>query len=129
MAFFIEIVVLNRRWESDCFYFFPVLHYKQPLHKIRWKEKYWQPIHLANVFLSNTSIGTVTNAEGFFTLDHFPSGRYDVVVSCIGYESYVTTVQYAQLPLTIEVNLKPRINILEEIVVEPYEKNSWEKYG
>lgn len=87
------------------------------------------PIHLANVFLSNTSIGTVTNAEGFFTLDHFPSGRYDVVVSCIGYESYVTTVQYAQLPLTIEVNLKPRINILEEIVVEPYEKYGWEKYG
>jgi len=88
-----------------------------------------QPIHLANVFLSNTSIGTVTNAEGFFTLEHFPPGRYDVVVSCIGYESYVTTIQYAQLPLSLEISLKPRINILEEVVVEPYEKNGWDKYG
>lgn len=58
-----------------------------------------QPIHLANVFLSNTSIGTVTNAEGFFIIDHFPPGRYDVVVSCIGYESYVATIQYARYPL------------------------------
>ncbi len=88
-----------------------------------------QPIHLANVFLSNTSIGTVTNAEGLFTLDYFPPGRYDVVVSCIGYESYVATIQYTQLPLTIEINLKPRINILDEVIVEPYEKNGWDKYG
>ena len=87
-----------------------------------------QPIHLANVFLSNTSIGTVTNTEGMFTLDHFPPGRYDVVISCIGYESYVTTVQYAQLPLAIEVSLKPKINILQEVIVEPFEKNGWFKY-
>lgn len=88
-----------------------------------------QPIHLANVFLSNTSIGTVTNAEGVFIIDRFPQGRYDLVVSCIGYESYVTTIQYAQLPYTIEVNLKPKVNILDEVVVEPYEKNGWERYG
>lgn len=88
-----------------------------------------QPIHLANVFLSNTSIGTVTNAEGLFVLDRFPQGRFDVVVSCIGYETYVTTIQYAQLPAAIEVVLKPKINILDEVVVEPYEKNGWDLYG
>lgn len=88
-----------------------------------------QPIQLANVFLSNTSIGTVTNAEGIFLLDRFPQGRFDLVVSCIGYESYVTTIQYAQLPATIEVVLKPKINILQEVIVEPYEKNGWERYG
>lgn len=88
-----------------------------------------QPIHLANVFLSNTSIGTVTNAEGYFTIEHFPQGRYDVVVSCIGYESFVTTIQSAQLPKTIDVNLVPKVNILQEVIVEPYEKNGWDKYG
>lgn len=88
-----------------------------------------QPIHLANVFLSNTSIGTVTNAEGVFVVDRFPQGRFDVVISCIGYETYVTTIQYAQLPAFIEVVLKPKVNILQEVVVEPYEKNGWERYG
>lgn len=88
-----------------------------------------QPIHLANVFLSNTSIGTVTNAEGIFIIDRFPQGRYDIVVSCIGYESFVATIQYSQLPYTLEVNLKPKVNILDEVVVEPYEKNGWERYG
>lgn len=88
-----------------------------------------QPIHLANVFLSNTSIGTVTNAEGYFTIEHFPQGRYDVVVSCIGYESFVTTIQSAQLPKTIDINLVPKVNILQEVIVEPYEKNGWDKYG
>lgn len=88
-----------------------------------------QPIHLANVFLSNTSIGTVTNAEGVFVLERFPQGRFDVVVSCIGYETYVTTIQYAQLPANIEVVLKPKVNVLQEVVVEPYEKNGWERYG
>lgn len=88
-----------------------------------------QPIHLANVFLSNTSIGTVTNAEGYFTIEHFPPGRYDVVVSCIGYESFVTTIQNNQLPKTIEVSLAPKVNILQEVIVEPYEKNGWDKYG
>lgn len=88
-----------------------------------------QPIHLANVFLSNTSIGTVTNTDGVFVIDRFPQGRYDIVVSCIGYESYVATIQYSQLPYNIEVSLKPKVNILDEVVVEPYEKNGWERYG
>lgn len=88
-----------------------------------------QPIHLANVFLSNTSIGTVTNAEGIFMIDRFPQGRYDLVVSCIGYESFVATIQYSQFPYTLDVSLKPKVNILDEVVVEPYEKNGWERYG
>lgn len=134
MAFFIEIVVLKQgmRIIYLLFLFCFVTQAAVAQHTLKGKvlaADTRQPIHLANVFLSNTSIGTVTNAEGLFTLEHFPPGRYDVVVSCIGYESYVTTIQYAQLPLTIEINLKPRINILEEVIVEPYEKNGWEKYG
>ncbi|HCL04535.1 MAG TPA: hypothetical protein DHW64_00520 [Chitinophagaceae bacterium] len=134
MAFFIEIVVSKLAMRIGFLVFLFCFAAQTAMGQNTLKGKVLaadtrQPIHLANVFLSNTSIGTVTNAEGLFTLDHFPQGRYDVVVSCIGYESYVTTIQYAQLPLTIEVNLKPRINILDEVIVEPYEKNGWEKYG
>jgi hypothetical protein len=134
MAFFIELVPLKLIMRIGLIFFLFLCVTKTVSAQNTLKGRVFaadtkQPIHLANVFLSNTSIGTVTNAEGFFTLDHFPQGRYDVVVSCIGYESYVTTIQYAQLPLTLEVNLKPRVNILQEVIVEPYEKNGWEKYG
>lgn len=134
MAFFIEIVASNYGMRI-VFVFFVLLYslhisFAQPALRgkvIAGDTK--QPIHLANVFLSNTSIGTVTNAEGVFVLDRFPQGRFDVVVSCIGYETYVTTIQYAQLPANIEVVLKPKVNVLQEVVVEPYEKNGWERYG
>lgn len=134
MAFFIEIVASNDGMRI-IFLFFTLLYslhisFAQPALRgkvIAGDTK--QPIHLANVFLSNTSIGTVTNAEGVFVLDRFPQGRFDVVVSCIGYETYVTTIQYAQLPANIEVVLKPKVNVLQEVVVEPYEKNGWERYG
>lgn len=134
MAFFIEIVVSKLIMRTGililtALFFTQTLFAQNTLKGRVLAADTRQPIHLANIFLSNTSIGTVSNAEGFFTLDHFPQGRYDVVVSCIGYESYVTTIQYAQLPLTIEVQLKPRINILQEVIVEPYEKNGWDKYG
>jgi len=134
MAFFMEIVASNDGMRI-IFIFFTLLYslhisFAQPALRgkvIAGDTK--QPIHLANVFLSNTSIGTVTNAEGVFVLDRFPQGRFDVVVSCIGYETYVTTIQYTQLPANIEVVLKPKINVLQEVVVEPYEKNGWERYG
>ena len=134
MAFFIEIVASNRgmRIVLILISFIANLHLCFAQQALRGKviaSDSKQPIHLANVFLSNTSIGTVTNAEGIFVLDRFPQGRFDVVISCIGYETYVTTIQYAQLPAFIEVVLKPKVNILQEVVVEPYEKNGWERYG
>lgn len=134
MAFFIEIVVSNcgMRIVLILIGFFVSLHLSFAQQTLRGKviaSDSKQPIHLANVFLSNTFIGTVTNAEGVFVVDRFPQGRFDVVISCIGYETYVTTIQYAQLPAFIEVVLKPKVNILQEVVVEPYEKNGWERYG
>lgn len=134
MAFFIEIVASNRGMRILLIFiiFITSLSASFAQQALRGKviaSDTKQPIHLANVFLSNTSIGTVTNAEGVFVIDRFPQGRFDVVISCIGYETYVTTIQYAQLPLSIEVILKPKVNILQEVVVEPYEKNGWERYG
>lgn len=134
MAFFIEIVVSNHGMRIvvvliTCIVSFQISFAQQTLRGKVIAGDTKQPIHLANVFLSNTSIGTVTNADGSFVLDRFPQGRFDVVVSCIGYETYVTTIQYAQLPASIEVVLNPRINVLQEVVVEPYEKNGWDRYG
>jgi hypothetical protein len=37
------------------------------------------PIAAANVYLSNSSVGTITNEQGYFIILNFPAGRYDLV--------------------------------------------------
>jgi len=88
-----------------------------------------QPVASANVYLANSSVGTITDEKGNFLIKNFPAGRYDLVVSCIGYVTQVITVSAAQLPPILTVMLKPAVNELQEVVVEPYEKNGWEKWG
>ncbi len=52
----------------------------------------------ANVILKNTSVGTVTNQSGDFSIVDLPQGSYEVEVSYLGYGSIVheTTVKNGQ---------------------------------
>jgi hypothetical protein len=88
-----------------------------------------KPVALANVYLSNTAVGTVTNENGEFIIAAFPNGRFDLIVSYMGYETYKVTIQSGKLPSLLEIVLKPKINELKEVVVEPYEKDGWSKWG
>jgi hypothetical protein len=86
-------------------------------------------IPVANVYLSNTSIGTITAEDGSFSISHFPQGRFELVISCIGYEAYTVVAQSGKLPASLEVFLVPKIVELKEVIVAPYEKNGWEQWG
>ena len=88
-----------------------------------------KPVALANVYLSNTAVGTITNENGEFIIPAFPSGRFDLIVSFIGYETYKVTIQSSNLPSLLEIVLQPKVNELKEVVVEPYEKDGWSKWG
>ena len=88
-----------------------------------------KPIALANVFLSNTSVGVLTDDNGVFTIPDFPAGRYELVISCIGYETFILTIQSDHIPENLQVRLKPKVEVLDEVIVEPYDKNGWEKFG
>jgi hypothetical protein len=88
-----------------------------------------QVIASANVYLSNSSVGTITNEKGEFNIHNFPSGRYDLVISCIGYTTQVITASSAQLPPLLTVLLTPNVKELQEVIVEPFDKNGWEKWG
>jgi hypothetical protein len=88
-----------------------------------------QTIASANVYLSNSSVGTITNEKGQFIIQNFPSGRYELVISCIGYTTQVIMISSAQLPPSLTVLLKPNVKELQEVIVEPYEKNGWDKWG
>ena len=87
-----------------------------------------KPVALASVFLSNTSIGTVTSADGSFRLSNLPRGQFDVVISFIGYETFVKSIESTSVPNDIQVELKPRASELDAVKVEPFEKEDWNKW-
>jgi hypothetical protein len=88
-----------------------------------------KPVPAASVFLSNTGVGTITKDNGSFEISRFPAGRYELVVSSLGFETYIVVVNSSSLPENLKVVLRPKARELQEVIVEPYEKNGWEKWG
>ena len=85
------------------------------------------PLVAASVFLSNTSVGTVTNSEGEFVLN-IPAGKYDLIASFIGYETNARTISTA-ISEVLVIELQPKAKVLNEVVVGGYEKDGWSKWG
>lgn len=46
-----------------------------------------EPVLFANVYLENTTLGTVANETGFYTISNIPAGTYQLVVTTIGYDT------------------------------------------
>jgi hypothetical protein len=87
------------------------------------------PIASASIFLSNTSIGTISKEDGSFLIEAFPSGRYDLVVTILGYETYTTELNSLKLPEYLNISLQPKAKELQEVIVRNYDKNGWSKWG
>ncbi len=87
------------------------------------------PVAFANVYISNSLIGTITNEKGAFSIDHIPELRFDLIISCIGYETQKLSLEKNKIPPSLTILLKPKVIELQEVIVEPYEKDGWEKWG
>lgn len=87
-----------------------------------------KPLSNASVFLNTTSTGTITNEQGNFTLT-IPNGKYELIVSSVGYETYNQTINANELPDFITIKLKVKSELMQAVIVEPYEKDGWEKWG
>src|SRR5690349_16721394 len=73
------------------------------------QDKSREPIAGASVFISNSTKGTVSKADGSFELADVPTGNHDLVVSSIGYATIVYSYKTEDLPLRLEVQLKARV--------------------
>ena len=74
-----------------------------------------QPIIGASIKIKGTSIGTVTDANGNFSLQT-PNGAQTIIVSYIGYE----TTEQAISSVFSNIGLKPSSTSLNEVVVVGY---------
>ena len=70
-----------------------------------------------SVVVKETTIGTVTNADGTFTMPEVPNAKSILVFSFIGYISQETVVGNRKI---IDINLIPGDNQLNEVVVIGY---------
>lgn len=88
-----------------------------------------RPLAGCSVYISNTSKGTITSASGDFSLKNLSEGKYELIVSAIGYQTFVETVSSGDYPHDLKIKLKAKSNELEEVVVEPIDKGGWRKWG
>jgi len=74
-----------------------------------------KPVESADVFIDQTSVGTSTNASGFFELDT-KGLEQQVIVNAFGYKNRVFSIKDFHSPLTIE--LENEAEELQEIVID-----------
>ncbi len=78
------------------------------------------PIPFANVLIEGTQIGSTTDLDGNFTITGLQPGFINLRVSYVGYQTKISSdvlINNNSVPF-IEINLKPRENELEEVVVK-----------
>lgn len=83
----------------------------------------------ANIFISNTSKGTVSDANGYFALHDIPAGKYELVISNTGYETIVFSFNSNDLPKKLDVQMQIKVKQWETVNVTPFEKDGWAKWG
>ena len=88
-----------------------------------------KPVVSASVFIGNSSTGTVTDEGGNFILRKVPAGKFTLVVSSIGYETFAKQVESSKMPEQITIELVRKTASLGEVVVSPAEKNGWINWG
>jgi hypothetical protein len=83
----------------------------------------------SSVFINGSSIGTIADNSGRFELNNIPAGRYELIVSLVGYETNVFGFVSEQLPLNLKIEMRLKVKELENITIEPSVEETWEKWG
>lgn len=78
------------------------------------------PISNVNVFLSNATIGDKTSSDGTFTLKEVIPGKYELVVSIIGFKTYSRAITISTQDLKLpDIILSPKVTELHEVKIKP----------
>lgn len=75
-----------------------------------------EALPFANVFLSGTTKGTMTDQNGSFTLLNVPPGKFDLIVSYVGFATLKTTIQ-TQEEKRYRFILKPLAHQLDGVTI------------
>ena len=86
-----------------------------------------RPLANANVMILEAGpiIGVTTNEEGYFTIEEIPVGRYNLLVSYTGYESYIMKEVLCETgkEVNLEIGLRESIVELGEVSIANVSKD------
>ena len=87
-----------------------------------------EPLAAASVFCQNTTLGTVTNKQGEFSLS-LKSGGYDLIFTYTGYQTQ--TIRVTGEVTSFDIVMIKEDKSLGEVVIKSSNevKDGWEKYG
>jgi hypothetical protein len=86
------------------------------------------PLIGVNIFFSKTSIGTTTDKNGFYTINNISQGRYELVVSMIGYElEKQDMIIFSDEKFSMDFRLTPEPINMKEIMVTAKSNKQWKK--
>ena len=83
-----------------------------------------EPLEFVTVYLNSTTFGAITNQSGEFAISA-PPGKYDVVVSYMGYTPIIYQVEAEGKPAPLLFKLTASEDVLNEVVVEAKRDSSW----
>ncbi|MBE9584661.1 carboxypeptidase-like regulatory domain-containing protein [Mucilaginibacter sp. JRF] len=79
-----------------------------------------KPIEKATVLLNNTTIGNASAADGKFILYDVNGGKYEIVVSAVGYETYTGSIFMENTDVDVkDIKLISKSIVLNEVNVRP----------
>jgi len=85
-----------------------------------------EPIANANIFISNSSIGTASDKNGYFELRNLSYGRYEIIASVIGYEVLIAKVGvYTNSRRNFRLEMYKQPIQFPEVIVSA--KGSWKR--
>lgn len=76
------------------------------------------PIPGLNVALQGTSLGSISEADGGFTIDNVPVGTYQLIISGIGYQTQQNEIDVSSGQTTqLNFTLQPSLTQLQEVEI------------
>lgn len=91
-----------------------------------------KPMPFVNVFLGNSMVGVATTDSGMFSLAHVKTGKYELIVSFIGFETYRQTLSVNGNINLPDIKLKQKVNSLKEVTIknkeDPYRDANYQLF-
>ncbi|WPV00183.1 carboxypeptidase-like regulatory domain-containing protein [Mucilaginibacter sp. cycad4] len=79
-----------------------------------------KPVPNASVFLNNAQVGNKTADDGTFTLSNVKPGKYDFIISIVGYETYTYNLQAGSVNIDLgTISIIPKTFQLNEVKIRP----------
>jgi len=88
-----------------------------------------KPVANASVFLSNSSVGDKTANDGTFNLRNVKPGKYELIVSIVGFDAFHQTVMITNSDINLhDITIFPKTIALNEVSIKPVHDPNRDKY-